>query len=88
MNRPALIIPWNDSLISEPITVTQEDIQAGLSALPDYVTSLSETELGILVERLSQPEYRHLLEVLKFNNNYLCSLFYSSSFYYCFVINK
>jgi hypothetical protein len=39
------------------------DVQAGLSALPDYVTHLTETQLGILIERLSDSRFCHLLEV-------------------------
>lgn len=40
------------------------DVQAGLSALPEYVTLLTESQLGLLVERLSDERYSYLLEVL------------------------
>jgi hypothetical protein len=46
-----------------PGPLDHADVQAGLSALPDYVTHLTETQLGILIERLSDSRYCHLLEV-------------------------
>mmetsp|Transcript_9268 Transcript_9268/g.13961 ORF Transcript_9268/g.13961 Transcript_9268/m.13961 type:complete len:867 (-) Transcript_9268:134-2734(-) len=39
-----------------------DDVVAGLSALPEYVKLLTEDELGVLVERLSDEKYAHLIE--------------------------
>ncbi len=57
-------IPWTDLGGATPVVGREgEDIQAGLSSLPSYVRHLSERELGILVEKLSEPRYNYLLQV-------------------------
>jgi hypothetical protein len=40
------------------------DVIAGLSFMPEYITLLTEEQLGVLIERLSDPQNMHLLQVL------------------------